>query len=103
MFRLQVQENKKTIEERDEISKELTRVHKQLKNETLYLRTMAARKSIHESYLEQKTKISDIEQKMEQQEADWQEMLKVQEGRDSEIKQLEGDLARARERIEELN
>merc|ERR1712060_816924 len=63
---------------------------------------MAARKSIHETHLEQKAKILHVENNMRQKEADWQEMLKVVEGRDSEIKQLNDDLDRARQRIDEL-
>mmetsp|Transcript_46977 Transcript_46977/g.145118 ORF Transcript_46977/g.145118 Transcript_46977/m.145118 type:complete len:564 (-) Transcript_46977:91-1782(-) len=118
MFRLQVRENKKTGEDQEEISKELTKVRRQLaceqqnslrqeseleKKETLYLRTMAARKCIHESYMEQKAQIARAEEQMREREAGWQEMLKVLEGRDSEIKQLQGDLRRAQKRIEELN
>merc|ERR1712066_532165 len=90
MFREQVTDNRVNIERHEEMSKELSRTHKQLKNErlknqfkedelqkkeTLYLRTMAARKSIHESYLEQKTKITEMEDKMRSREEDWQEML----------------------------
>lgn len=117
MFREQVKDNRKNIDERDGISKELTRIHRQLKSErlknqfkedelqkkeTLYLRTMAARKYIHECYLEQKAKITEVEEKMAKREADWQEMLVVVQGRDSEIKHLKEDLRRAHQRIDEL-
>merc|ERR1711920_640536 len=117
VFKQQVQENRKTLEERDERSKDLMKIHKQLKvekqknlqkedelqrKETLYLRTMAARKSIHEAYLKQKDQIVAAEEQMQKREADWQEMLKVLEGRDSEIRQLQRDLRRARDRKEEL-
>jgi len=117
MFQLQVEENRKIVEEKDEIEKDLAEVHRQLalekdmieekeanlkKKETLYLRTMAARKCIHEAYLEDEAKIAEVEQRMRQREADCQEMSKVLEGRDSEIKQLEDELGRARRRIEEL-
>merc|ERR1711920_974544 len=118
VFKQQVQENRKTLEEREEREKDLMKIHKQLavekqknlhkeeelqKKETLYLRTMAARKSIHEAYLEQKDKIVAIEDQMQKREADWQEMLKVLEGRDSEINQLKRELHRARDRKDELN
>lgn len=117
MFREQVKDNRTNIERHEEISKELTKVQRQLKNErlknqfkedelqkkeTLYLRTMAARKSIHEHYLEQKAKITEVEEKMRSREADWQEMLKVVQGRDSEIKHLKEDLRRANQRMDEL-
>merc|ERR1711879_104618 len=72
------------------------------KKETLYLRTMAARKSIHESYLQQKGKTAQAEEKMRQRDNDWQEMLKVIEVRDSEIRQYQLDLSRANQRIDEL-
>jgi len=117
MFQLQVQENKKNVAERNEISQELSKVHQQLKRErlksqfkedelqkkeTLYLRTMAARKSIHESYLEQKEKILEVEEKQRKRESDWQEMLKILEGKDSDVRQLKADLRRATQRIDEL-
>jgi hypothetical protein len=117
MFREQVKDNKTNIEKHEDISKELTRITKQLKNErlknqfkedelakkeTLYLRTMAARKSIHEAYLEQKAKITEMEDKMRGRDEDWQEMLKVVQGRDSEIKHLKEDLQRTNQRIDEL-
>merc|ERR1712050_774382 len=110
-------ENRSNIEARDEISKELSKVQRQLKNErlknqfkedelqkkeTLYLRTMAARKSIHESYLEQKAQITEVQEKMRKRDEDWQEMLKVVSGRDNEIKSLKDDLRRAHQRIDEL-
>merc|ERR1719217_302394 len=72
------------------------------KKETLYLRTMAARQSMHEAYLEQKAKITEIEQQMKKREAEWQEMLSVIEGRDNEIKKLKEDLRRANLRIDEM-
>merc|ERR1712139_181028 len=101
----------------EEISNELAKLGKQLKNErlknqfkedelqkkeTLYLRTMAARKSIHEAYLEQKAQITEVEEKMKKRDDDWQEMLKVVQLRDSEIKHLKEDLLRAHQRIDEL-
>jgi len=117
MFREQVKDNRANIEKHEEISKELAKIHKQLKNErlknqfkedelqkkeTLYLRTMAARKSIHESYLEQKAQITEVEEKMKKRDEDWQEMLKVVQGRDSEIKHLKEELCRTHQRIDEL-
>jgi len=117
MFREQVKDNRENVEKHEEKEKELTKITKQLKNErlknqfkedelqkkeTLYLRTMAARKCIHEAYLEQKTKIIEIEEKMRKREDDWQEMLKVVQGRDSEIKHLNEDLKRTNQRIDEL-
>jgi len=117
MFRLQGQERGRTWEQREETSRELDRVRGQLaevrecirlkegqleRKETLYLRTMAARKCIHEAYLEERGKIQEAEERMRRRESDWQELLKVLEGRDSEIRQLRGDLARAGRRIAEL-
>jgi chromosome segregation ATPase len=117
MFREQVKDNRDNIEQCNDISKELTKVQKQLKNErvkgqckddelakkeTLYLRTMAARKSIHEAYLEQKAQITEVEEKMAKRDADFQEMLKVVNGRDCEIRHLKEDLCRSHQRIDEL-
>lgn len=117
MFRLQGQEKKRTVAQRGETARELERVQGQLadvrelirtkegqleRKETLYLRTMAARKHIHEAYMEERKKISEAEEMMRKREEDWQEMLKVVEGRDSEIRQLQGDLERAQQRIKEL-
>jgi len=117
MFREQMKDNRVNVEKHEEISKELAKIHKALKNErlknqfkedelqkkeTLYVRTMAARKSIHEAYLEQKSQITEVEDKMKKREEDWQEMLKVVQGRDSEIKHLKEDLLRAHQRIDEL-
>merc|ERR1719491_906499 len=117
MFREQVKDNRSNIEKHEEMSKELAKIHKQLKNErlknqfkedelqkkeTLYLRTMAARKSIHEAYLEQKAEITEVQEKMRKRDEDWQEMLKVVSGRDNEIKNLKEDLRRAQQRIDEL-
>ncbi|CAK0892533.1 unnamed protein product, partial [Prorocentrum cordatum] len=72
------------------------------KTETLYLRTMAARKSIHDSYLEQEGEIRAAERRIQEHEADRQELLQVLEGRDSEIVQLTEDLRRSRQRMGEL-
>merc|ERR1712048_1191372 len=117
MFQIQVKENTKNVSERNNISQELSKVHQQLKRErfqsqfkedelqkkeTLYLRTMAARKSIHESYLEQKAKITEVEAKMAKRAENWQEMLKVLEGKDSDIRQLKADMKRSTQRIDEL-
>jgi len=117
MFKEQMKDNRDNVEKHDEISKELAKIHKNLKNErlknqfkedelqkkeTLYVRTMAARKAIHEAYLEQKSKITEVEDKMKKREEDWQEMLKVVQGRDSEIKHLKEDQLRTHQRIDEL-
>merc|ERR1719261_2308204 len=112
-----MKDNKSNVEKHEEISKELAKIHKALKNEklknqfkedelqkkeTLYVRTMAARKSIHESYLEQKAQITEVEEKMKKRDDDWQEMLKVVQGRDNEIRHLKEDLMRTNQRIDEL-
>eukprot|EP00928_Gymnodinium_smaydae_P027565 TRINITY_DN21282_c0_g5_i2.p1 TRINITY_DN21282_c0_g5~~TRINITY_DN21282_c0_g5_i2.p1 ORF type:complete len:632 (-),score=126.45 TRINITY_DN21282_c0_g5_i2:335-2113(-) len=117
MFRKQVQENRRNMEERDEISRQLSKLQRQLKQEqqknkfkddelqkkeTLYLRTMAARKSIHESYLEQKAKISETEAMMAHRDKDWQEMLSVADGRTNEIRSLKEELARVHRRTDDL-
>lgn len=116
-FWKQVQENKKIDQERDKISTEVTVLHKQLKSErgkkkakeddlekkeTLYLRTMAARKSIHESCQEQQGHIKGIEERMQQRDREMEEMHQVMEGQDAEMAQLQEELRRARRRIEEL-
>jgi len=117
MFKEQMKENHANVDKHETMSKELAKIHKHLKNErlknefkedelqkkeTLYVRTMAARKSIHEAYLEQKAQITEVEEKMKSREDDWQEMLKVVQGRDSEIKHLKEDLLRSHQRIDEL-
>mmetsp|Transcript_31896 Transcript_31896/g.74618 ORF Transcript_31896/g.74618 Transcript_31896/m.74618 type:complete len:566 (-) Transcript_31896:94-1791(-) len=117
MFREQVQENKNNIESREGIASELLKVQKQLKSErlknqfkedelqkkeTLYLRTMAAHKHIHESYMDQKAQITAIEDQMRQKEAEWHEMADVVAGRDRQIAEYQEDLRRAHQRIDEL-
>mmetsp|Transcript_8584 Transcript_8584/g.18734 ORF Transcript_8584/g.18734 Transcript_8584/m.18734 type:complete len:563 (+) Transcript_8584:256-1944(+) len=117
MFRTQVQENQHHMEEREDISKKLKEAKRLLarertqaqlrqeelqKKETLYLRAMAARRSIHESYIEQKQQITEVEDRMREQSDKMQEMLRVVEGRDLEIKQLNNDLLHASQRIDEL-
>lgn len=117
MFKEQLKDNKASVEKHEETAKDLANVKRQLKlevrknnfkeeelqkKETLYIRTMAARKSIHDAYLEQKAKITEVETKMQEREKDWQEMLKVVQGRDSEIRNLHEELQRAHNRIAEL-
>mmetsp|Transcript_88073 Transcript_88073/g.247594 ORF Transcript_88073/g.247594 Transcript_88073/m.247594 type:complete len:573 (+) Transcript_88073:68-1786(+) len=117
MFQIQKKENARNVAERNEITQELSKVQASLKHErvksqfkeeelqkkeTLYLRTMAARKCIHESYLNQKKDIMEVEAKMQKRDEEWQEILKVLEGRESEIAQLQRDLLRASQRVDEL-
>merc|ERR1712039_552931 len=98
-FWKQVQENKKIEQERDKISTEVAQLHKQLKvertkkevkeedlekKETLYLRTMAARRSIHESCQEQQAYIKGLEEKMQQRDREMEEMHRIMEGQDAE-------------------
>eukprot|EP00434_Breviolum_minutum_P003850 symbB.v1.2.003388.t1/scaffold190.1/size276550/13 len=116
-FRRQVQETERILEEKENISKELERAKRQLqtekerneikevelqKQETLYLRTMAARKSIQDSVNEQLEKIAKVEASMERMELDRQELLKVMQGKDGHIRELEEDLRRAKKRIAEM-
>eukprot|EP00440_Ansanella_granifera_P047158 gb/GFBE01051073.1/.p1 GENE.gb/GFBE01051073.1/~~gb/GFBE01051073.1/.p1 ORF type:complete len:570 (+),score=186.46 gb/GFBE01051073.1/:1-1710(+) len=116
-FQRQVQETKRISAEKEDISRELSRVNKQLnvekqknsvkeaelqKKETLYLRTMAARRCIQDSFNEQRERIAKVEEAMTKRELDRQELLKVIEAKDCEIKELEEDLRRAQQRIEEL-
>jgi len=116
-FRRQVQETERILEEKDNISKELERAKRQLqtekerneikevelqKQETLYLRTMAARKSIQDSVNEQLEKIAKVEASMERMELDRQELLKVMQGKDGHIRELEEDLRRDKKRIAEM-
>merc|ERR1712087_969689 len=77
MFKLQVEENRKTVGERDQISEELKKVHRQLKSEklknqfkedefrkkeSLYERTVEARQATHTLYLEQKAQIAEVKE-----------------------------------------
>ncbi|CAL1145856.1 unnamed protein product [Cladocopium goreaui] len=116
-FRRQVQETERIIAEKENISKELERAKRQLqtekekneikevelqKKETLYLRTMAARKSIQDSFNEQREQIAKVEASMERMEVDRQELLKVIQGKDGHIRELEEDLRRAKKRIAEM-
>jgi hypothetical protein len=117
MFRTQVQENKKNIEDRAAIAKDLKKLQGLLKQErqkntfmndelkkkeTLIVRAIAARKSMHESFLAERQKSSEIEERMKQRDRDWQEMLSVIAGRDAEIEHLHEDLRRANHRTDEL-
>lgn len=117
MFRLQVDENKKFREERDQISKELTKVHRQLKRErdegqfkddelqkkeTLYRCTVEARKTTLEGYQAHKNVIREVEEKMRQQEAEFEAMRKLVEGRDDTIQELKQHLQHAHAGIEYL-
>eukprot|EP00746_Dinoflagellata_sp_MGD_P162437 gnl/MRDRNA2_/MRDRNA2_89994_c0_seq1.p1 gnl/MRDRNA2_/MRDRNA2_89994_c0~~gnl/MRDRNA2_/MRDRNA2_89994_c0_seq1.p1 ORF type:complete len:577 (-),score=156.73 gnl/MRDRNA2_/MRDRNA2_89994_c0_seq1:156-1886(-) len=117
MFRTQVQENKKNIEDRAAIAKDLKKLQGLLKQErqkntfmndelkkkeTLIVRAIAARKSMHESFLAEREKSGEIEESMKQRDRDWQEMLSVISGRDAEIEHLHEDLRRANHRVDEL-
>ncbi|CAE7355725.1 PPR4 [Symbiodinium microadriaticum] len=88
---LQVEKEKNTVKE-----VELQKV------ETMYLRTMAARRSIQDSFNEQRDRIVKVEASMAQREVQRQELLRVIEGKDGHIRELEEDLRRARKRIEEM-
>merc|ERR1712224_832692 len=117
MFRTQVIENKKNIEERASIAKELKKCEARLrqetkkntfmndelkKKETLIVRAIAARKFMHESFQQERVKSNDIEDRMKNRDLDWQEMLSVVTGRDKEIEHLHEDLRRSNQRIDEL-
>jgi len=117
LFRLMVQENKRIAEERDGFKQELDKVQKQLKaelrkntakeeevqkKETLYLRTMAARKAIHESCQEQRAYIEDLDKQVDQQEEEMHEMSKFIAAKDVDIAQLQEELKRAKRRADEL-
>lgn len=116
-FRHQVEEGKRIKSDSEDIARNLAKVQDELqevrqknaiketqiqKKETVYLRTMAARKSIQDSFKEQRDRVAQVEEAMQQRELDRQELLKVLEGKDSEISQLKDDLARAHHRIDEL-
>jgi len=88
---LELEQNKNTVKEA-----ELQR------KETLYLRTMAARKSIQDSFHEQKDRIAKVEESMDRKESERQELLKIIQARDGMIAELEEDLRRANHRIDEL-
>lgn len=117
VFRKQVQETERVLEDRDKIGKDLEKAKRQLqvekekntvkevelqKVETMYLRTMAARRSIQDSFNEQRDRIVKVEASMAQREVQRQELLRVIEGKDGHIRELEEDLRRARKRIEEM-
>merc|ERR1712008_283333 len=117
-FQTQVAENKRTLgdgedkhvelqtalSELAEGKEEIYKKEGRLQNkEIMYLRTMAARKAIHDGYMGNKANIGKTEEKMQELEADCQEMQRILEGRENEIKDLQHDLQRAHQRIEELN
>eukprot|EP00933_Yihiella_yeosuensis_P042148 TRINITY_DN36674_c1_g1_i1.p1 TRINITY_DN36674_c1_g1~~TRINITY_DN36674_c1_g1_i1.p1 ORF type:complete len:566 (-),score=126.86 TRINITY_DN36674_c1_g1_i1:32-1729(-) len=116
-FRRRVEENKRIVKEKDDIEREMHKVTRQLtaekaknelkeqelqKKETLYLRTMAARKSIQDSYQEQHDRIKKVQDSMSLREDARQQLLRVVQGRDCEIRQFEEDLRRAKHRIDEV-
>merc|ERR1712100_531062 len=103
MFRTQVSENQKNLDERDAIAKErlhlqtLLRKEKQKnsfmkdelkKKETLILRAMAARQQMHEAYLAEKERVKEADVRMLKNEDTQQEIRSVVAGRDSEIRRL---------------
>ncbi|CAE7619535.1 bath-42, partial [Symbiodinium sp. CCMP2456] len=109
VFRKQVQETERVLEDRDKIGKDLEKAKRQLqvekekntvkevelqKVETMYLRTMAARRSIQDSFNEQRDRIVKVEASMAQREVQRQELLRVIEGKDGHIRELEEDLRR---------
>lgn len=117
-FQTQVAENKRTLSDSEdkhveletalsELAQEKEEIHQKevrlQKKEIMYLRTMAARKAIHDTYMANKANIGQTEEKMQQLEAEYQEMQHILEGRENEIRDLQHDLQRAHRRIEELN
>merc|ERR1719262_1537808 len=117
MFRTQVAENSKSLEERDGIAKELRSLTRALKNEkqknrfnqeelkkkeTLILRAMAARQSMHDDYKNEKGRIAEANAKMDQNEAEKDEIKKEIKSRDLEIKRLKQEMMRFRNRTDEL-
>lgn len=117
MFRLQVQDNQKITEERDEKARELARVSRVLrseklknqlkdvelgKKETLYLRTQEARQATQESYKEGKTLIKEAEDRMRQKEVEWQQTKQEVEHRSMKIFSLKEDMRRVTTTVDEL-
>lgn len=117
MFRLAVEENRRTLQERGEKAKELSKVRDKLrkerdictykqeelqKKETLYQRCVEARRLTHESYIDQKKKIKEVDVKMQEREAEWEAMMDVLKGRDQQIELLGEELRAAHKEIDEL-
>lgn len=117
MFRTQLVENSNTIDAKEELIKEVNRMARQLrqertknnfqahelrKKETLCLRAMAARKSIHESYQELKEQMAQVREEMVQEQENMKQLMVDMGHRDQEIDRLLGDLSRANSRIQEL-
>lgn len=117
MFRTQVQENSRSLEERDGIAKDLKNLQRLLrherqknqfmkdelkKKETLILRAMAARQSMHDDYTSEKNRIRDANEKMAQNEAEKDDIKKEIKSRDLEIKRLKQEMMRFRNRTDEL-
>merc|ERR1712139_393563 len=117
MFRTQVQENSRSLEERDATAKDLKNLQRLLKHErqknqfmrdelkkkeTLILRAMAARQSMHDDYRNEKGRIKEAQEKMQQNEAEKDEIKKEIKSRDMEIKRLKQEMMRFRNRTDEL-
>jgi len=117
MFKLQADDHKAIVKARDTVSAELTKVQRLLKGErlkksfkedelqkkeTLYQRTVVARKEIHDSYTNQKETIQEVQERLKQQEQQWGELVEVAEARTSSISQLKEDLAQANQDIDLL-
>lgn len=117
VFRLQVQHNKNIEVERDNLSNDIASMQQQLKDEramrklkeaavakkeSLYLRTMAARRSINESCVEQEELIESIEGGIAEKQQEMEEMMEVIASKDKDIERMKEELQRATKRTEEL-
>jgi len=117
MFRQQVEEHRAAVSAKDTVSGELNKVQKSLKRhrdeimfkddelqkkETLYQRTVDARRDIHESYLAQKDAIKDAEERHRKQNEEWEQLLAAAEDRNARLDELREQINTANQRIDLL-
>lgn len=117
MFRQQVVEYESAVTARDAVFSELSKVQNELrekntktvykekelqKKETLYQRTVDARRDILESYQRQKTAIKEVEERHEIQNEVWLNLQAEAEQRDDYIKDLRSQINAANKKIDLL-
>lgn len=117
MFRQQVVEYESAVTVRDAVFSELSKVQNELrekntktvykekelqKKETLYQRTVDARRDILESYQRQKTAIKEVEERHEIQNEVWLDLQAEAEQRDDYIKDLRSQINAANKKIDLL-
>jgi len=117
MFRQQVEEYESAVKERDAVSSELSKVQKSLKRhkdeimfkedelqkkDTLYQRTVDARKDILESYQRQKDAIKDVEERQGEQNEVWYQLSSEAKQRDRVIRELREQINVANQKVDLL-